>query len=327
MSMKVKLWGVRGSLPSPLLPSSVEDRMKSTLESFVEYQKDFPKATAEEYLNSLSQFQKGGYGGNTACTQVSSAKQSLIIDAGSGIRRLGEQLMAGPCGKGQGEVHLLFTHFHWDHVIGLPFFIPIFIPGNNIHLYSVSEGLEECVKRMFKKPNFPVPFERLASTIHFHELEPRKKVKFQDISVTPYQLDHPDPCWGYRFEKGKKAFSYCVDTEGIRVSREDLGPDLPLYQNVDLMVFDAQYTFLEATEKIDWGHASAPIGLDLAMREKIKKVLFIHHDPAATDEKVASAEEQTRAYYNHLLSMAKKMKKKVAEVDWSFAHEGTEVEV
>src|SRR5690606_23912279 len=135
------------------------------------------------------------------------------------------------------------THFHWDHLIGLPFFIPIFIPGNKIHFYAPHDDLEENIRLMFRKPNFPVEFENLGAQIFFHKLEPRKTRKFWDMNVTPYQLDHPYPCWGYKIEKNGKIFSHCVDSAMTRVSREDLGDDLPLYQDADIALMDAQYTF------------------------------------------------------------------------------------
>ncbi|MCB0386595.1 MAG: MBL fold metallo-hydrolase, partial [Bdellovibrionales bacterium] len=159
------------------------------------------------------------------------------------------------------------------------------------------------------------------------KLEPRQARSFGDLKITPYQLDHPDPCWGFRCESGGKVFSHCVDTEGTRVSQKDLDKDLPLYQNADLVIYDAQYSFLEAAEKIDWGHASGPIGIDIAMREKIKQILFIHHDPSASDEKVQRAEDQTRAYYDSCVRMAKDQGLEVHEFDWCFAAEGMVVEL
>src|SRR6185503_3371395 len=122
-------------------------------------------------------------------------------------------------------------------------------------------------------------------------------------------------------------FSYCVDTECTWMSVRELGPDLPLYQGVDVMIFDAQYSFLEATERINWGHSSAPIGLDLALREKVKRLYFIHHDPAASDGKIAKVEEQTREYFESLLAGGRESREPLPELDWCFAREGMVIEV
>ncbi|MCC7442999.1 MAG: MBL fold metallo-hydrolase [Bdellovibrionales bacterium] len=326
MAMDIKIWGARGSLPSPHTPDAMRARMKDVVTRFAESGMGKKSALSldhvEPFLASLPQHLYGGFGGNTPCIEVRAAQQRAIIDGGSGIRPLGYELLRGPCGKGQGEVHILFTHFHWDHLIGLPFFVPIFIPGNKIHFYAVQPELEEVIRTIFKKPFFPVPFEYLGAEISFHRLEPRKPKAFGDLMATPYQLDHPDPCWGFRFEREGMAYAHCVDTEASRVTPEELGPDLPLYQNVDLMVFDAQYTLMETIEKIDWGHAAASIGLDLAMREGVKRMLFMHHDPASSDEKIAEAEAEARRYYDSQLRAAKRAGKKIHEVEWSFATEG-----
>ena len=325
--MRIKLWGIRGSLPTPQVPEHDESKIKSLLKKYVQHVETTNDQDINAFLKTLKPYEVSGFGGNTACIEVSSAKQKLIVDGGSGIRRLGEQLVLGPCGEGIGEIHLLMTHFHWDHIVGLPFFIPLFIPGNKIHVYSVQDNAEESFRTLFRKPNFPVPYENLGAEIIYHQLAPRKPTQFEDITVTPYQLDHPDPCWGYKFENRGKAFSYCVDTEGVRVSRSDLGEDLPMYQNLDLMIFDAQYTFLEAAEKVDWGHSSAPIGLDIAMREGIKRVVFVHHDPAASDLKIADAEAQTRDYYRARLKATEAQGKPLNEVEWEFAIEGTTIDI
>ncbi len=319
--MRIKVWGARGSLPSPMSPAALEDHMRNMLHEFMErgYKK---KSDVDKFLTDLPRHRFGGYGGNTPCIEVSTRNHQVIIDGGSGIRTLGYELMGGPCGRGTGEIHILFTHFHWDHLIGLPFFTPIFIPGNKIHVHAVQQDLPDVFKTVFKKPYFPVPLDKLGSTIEYHQLEPRKAVQFGDITVTPYELDHPDPCWGYRIEAGGKVMSHCVDTECLRVSREQLGPDLPLYQGVDFMIFDAQYTLMETIEKVHWGHAAASLGMDIAMREGIKQVLFMHHDPASSMEKIAAAEEQARRYYDNQLKSARRSGVVPHEVKWAFAHEG-----
>jgi len=327
MSMMIKLWGVRGSLPAPYTPETVETRMRKTLESF--FAEGYNRLDhVSAFLDRLSPETHGGFGGNTACVSVLTENHSIIIDGGSGLRLLGEELVQGPCGRGHGTVDLFFTHFHWDHLIGLPFFAPLFIAGNQIRFHAVQSELESCIRAIFKKPFFPVPFEALRSTISFHRLEARRPVLMGDLQVTPFQLDHPDPCWGYRVDHdgshGRKSYAHCVDTECTRVTRAELGEDLALYQGVDLALFDAQYTLEEAQEKANWGHAAGPVGLEIAIREGIKQILFAHHDPAASDEKIAEAVRETQEYFDSQLDLTQREGRKRPDVAWSFAREGQE---
>jgi phosphoribosyl 1,2-cyclic phosphodiesterase len=323
MAFTVKFWGVRGSLPSPQHPLKQEARLRHVLERFAMD----PKADAQAFVDALPKEIKGGYGGNTACVEVRSGERRLIIDAGSGLRELGEHLMQNGYAKTPKETHLFFTHFHWDHLIGLPFFAPIFLKGQTVHLYAVQSDLEDVIRTVFKKPFFPVSFEQLQSHVVFHKLEPRKKIRIEDFDLTPYQLDHPDPCWGYRIEREGKVYAHCVDSEATRVTREDLGLDAALYENADLMLFDAQYTMMEAVEKMNWGHSAAPIGLDIALRENIKRVFFAHHDPGATDEKIVDAERQTRDYLTAYTEQQRRTGKTVRTIEWGFAHEGQEIQL
>lgn len=328
IAMSVKIWGSRGSLPAPWTPAFVEAHIRSILEDFVDWSRDSsPPNFIDGFLQSRARHRLGGYGGNTSCVEVRSQKKQLIIDGGSGIRPLGYELMQGPCGKGEGELHLLFTHFHWDHLIGLPFFTPFFVPGNKIHLYAVQPDLKSVFQMLFRKPCFPVPLEQLGSNLIYHQLAPRVPVQFGDMTVTPYQLDHPDPCWGFRIESAGKVYSHCVDTECRRLTRKALGPDLPLYQGVDTLLFDGQYTLMETLEKVNWGHATASLGLDIAMREGVRRVVFVHHDPASNEEKIAAAEIQARRYYEEQLKHAQASELHLHPVEWAFGYEGMLLEV
>lgn len=324
--MDIKLWGTRGSLSTPSSPDCLEQRIHAVLTGFFAAGHQ-SAAEIEPYLASLPMCRYGGYGGETSCAEVRTPKQQIIIDAGSGLRSLGYQLAKGACGLGQGEIHLLFTHFHWDHLAGLPFFLPLFIPGNLIHVYAVQPELPEVFRTVFQKPYFPVPLEQLDAQIKYHQLLPRQPRQLHDMTITPYAMDHPDACWGYRIEAAGKVLAYCVDHEAKRISRAELGADLPMYQNVDLLVADAQYTLLEATERVNWGHGAAPDVLEIAMREGIKRVLFVHHDPAAADDKIAAAEQQARGFYEKQLQMNPGTALKLHPVDWCFARDGMQVTI
>ena len=326
MSFNLKFWGVRGSVPSSLSPIEAAYHFEGLLRNFFSSGYRDPSQIAK-YIQQVGIPQLGGFGTATTCVEASSAKSQLIIDGGSGIRSLSERIMTGATGRFRGPFHIYLTHFHWDHLIGLPFFAPHFIPGSEIHYYAVHEDLEKLIRGLFQRPYFPVPFEALKAKIFFHKLSPREPMQIGDFQITPYELDHPDPCWGLKVQLGDKAYSHCVDTEGTRVTPEELGLDLPLYQNVDLMYFDAQYTLPELAEKANWGHSAAQVGLEIALREGIKKVLFAHHDPGAGIGQIIDLKRQTQEYYESRQKMFAENGESTPQVEWDFAHEGLEIKL
>ncbi len=313
--MEILIRGVRGSLPTPLQPDEIKKLIVRACVECVNH--GFTNEhEIRRYMSTKERAAYGGYGGNTSCVQVTTREQMLIIDAGSGIRALGKTTKS-PC-----EIHILISHFHWDHLIGLAFFSPIFHPDNVIHMYAVQPELEMAVRTLFRKPFFPVDFKNVGARVMFHQLEPRKMMRLGDIEITPYELDHPDPCWGFKIGHNSRAFAYCVDTEALRTSAKELGPDLPLYQNIDVMIIDAQYSLTEAATRINWGHSAATIGLDIAMREKIKKVFFVHYDPNASDEAISEIERQTQEYHSWKHFNEVKSGRNPFPVEWKFAEEG-----
>ncbi|MEO0337031.1 MAG: MBL fold metallo-hydrolase, partial [Pseudomonadota bacterium] len=183
--MYVHLLGVRGSLPRPETPASNLERAQVLLKEF----ERSGETSSDKFVQSLPEQYLTDYGGNTSCVEVYDGKDQLILDGGSGLKELGMKMMAGPAAKGKAKISILMTHFHWDHMIGLPFFVPLFIPGNEITFYAVQEDLEKYIRLMFTKPYFPVDFSWLPSKINFVILEPRKAVKIQNFDVTPYMLD------------------------------------------------------------------------------------------------------------------------------------------
>lgn len=326
MSMVIKFWGVRGSLPSSPSPDEWVKHIEGLFQSF--FKSGYSRVEQiKEFMSTQSVPQVGGFGTATTCVEVKSQNTQIIIDGGSGIRHLSEQMMKGPAAKGKANIHIFLTHFHWDHLLGLPFFAPLFIRGNRVNFYAVQPEMEEMVRGIFKKPYFPVPFEALPSDTRFFNLAPRQSLTVGDITITPYQLDHPDACWGFRMESGGKTYAHCVDTEGTRSTREALGLDLPLYQGIDLMYFDAQYTLPELAEKANWGHSASQIGLDIAFREGIKYLVFAHHDPGATTRDIYEIKRQTREYYEWRMKTAETNRSPLSPVRWRFSYESLELDL
>jgi phosphoribosyl 1,2-cyclic phosphodiesterase len=241
------------------------------------------------------------YGGNTTCTEVGHAKQAVYVDMGSGFREAGTAAMQ----KGVKEFHIFMTHMHWDHIMGMPFFVPVHVPGHKLHIYHVHRNAPEHVKINFNGVNFPLTWDQVNAQVEFHQLKLYEPVDFPDLKVTPFVLDHPGGSFGYRFESGGKALAIGVDGEYKRLTPKELGKDLPYFQNLDLLLFDAQYEMSELASRFDWGHCSPNIGVDLALREGIKTMLFTHHDPWSNEDKLRRMHDTTQKYMKSQLEAYK----------------------
>lgn len=313
MSLTVKLHGVRGLLPAPYLPAQLKNQIHSILDSFCKS----PHVSELDYkgfIDVLPIHTVGGFGGNTVCVEVeSNQKKRVILDAGSGIRNIAINLNEPSVGS---EFHIILTHFHWDHIIGLLAFAPLFTKGAIVNFYAVQPQLSEHIKQLFKKPYCAVDFANLNAKIIFHKLEPRQTTKINTFDVTPYKLDHPDECWGYKIQSNGKTYSHCLGTEANRVTREELAKDLPLYQNVDLMLFDGQYSSKK--------QQAVANGLDIAIREKVKKIIFSRHAPSSLDDEIS--EKFLNSFDNFISYMNEKNITNIT-LDWSVAIEGQEFEV
>jgi len=279
--LKVKFWGTRGSLPQALNNSDVTGLIGDLL---LESER-LGIRTLRTFKLALDNGELGSpvsYGGNTTCTEVLHGDRQFFVDMGSGLREAGSFYMP----TGRKEFHIFLTHMHWDHIMGLPFFIPIHVPGYTIKIYHVHRNAPEHVKINFNGVNFPLTWDQLGGKIEFVQMKLYEGLKFDDVTVTPFVLDHPGGSFGYRFDAGGKSCAIGVDGEFKRMSPAELGKDLPFYQNLDLLIFDAQYEIAELASRFDWGHCSPNIGVDLALREGIKTLVFTHHDPWATPAKL-----------------------------------------
>ena len=282
--MKIKFWGVRGSIPSPG-PETVK------------------------------------YGGNTICLEIrfDSPDRLVIIDAGSGIRRLGNHLMSHDIPGGLKTIDIFLTHTHWDHIIGLTSFKPMFIPGMKIRIHGPatfeSDSLAKVLGGQFMYRYFPVRLEELESNIEFIELVEDHTDLGNGIRLTTKYLNHPIRCMGYRFEHRGKSVATVFDSEPF-VNLFCKDPEKPGYDpevaregeitaeeqnrlveqwltDTDLVVHDAQYTRQEYKQAMQgWGHYSIEDAIGVASRSRVKKLALIHHDPDRTDRQLDRLAEQ-----------------------------------
>lgn len=230
-------------------------------------------------------------GGNTACLEVCAGDTRIILDAGSGLRILGNERMA----SGPRHSTILLSHLHWDHVCGLPFFTPIYVPGHRVEIATGPNGvmpLDEAIKVLFRAPFFPVDFTDLGGGVTTRELRPHDKFTIGDITITMAKLNHPDPVYGYRLEHGGQSIVYATDTEHFAC----VDPTLKqLAAGADILIYDAQYTPDEYPTKVGWGHSTWEAGAALARAAGVPQLVLFHHDPGRTDAQLAALEAVARA--------------------------------
>lgn len=317
--MKIKLWGVRGSIPTPYSEQTVREKIFRALERATPA--DIVSADAiNRYIDSLPMSIRGAYGGNSTCVQVIPDNNELIvIDCGTGIRNLGRELMAGDFGKGKGIGNILMTHTHWDHVQGIPFFTPFYVPGNRFTVYSPYKDMKERVEYQQVFTHFPVNLDYMLATKEFVTLEKEGEFFLNGVRILNKRMRHPGGSFGYRIEENGKVFVFTSDCEFNLDEIDSIDQYQEFFQDADIVIFDAQYTFDESFNKIDWGHSSASIAIDIAARFNVKKLILFHHDPEYSDEKLDMVLANAKSY------SAMNLKRKNIDLDVELAVEGREI--
>lgn len=287
--------GVRGSIPTPLLGGEVEEKLTHVLEMVTpEDLKDI--ASRKKFINNLPDHLKGCFGGNSSCVQVEVGGQLIIFDAGTGLRVLGLELMKREFEEGKGEGHIFLSHTHWDHIMGIPFFVPFYRKGNKFSVYGVHADLKDRLIGQQGPNFFPVPFSSFDADIEVVELSGQNCVDLGSARVTWKEMAHPGASYSYRVDYEGRSVVYSTDAEYKRLEPEDLEPTVEFFKGADLLIFDSQYTFVEGIEKEDWGHSSTFIGVDLALAAGVKRLSFYHHEPTYSDLKIMSVMGQTKKY-------------------------------
>jgi phosphoribosyl 1,2-cyclic phosphodiesterase len=245
--MKIHCWGARGSIP----------------------------VSGQEYDT---------YGGDTPCIEIRSGNDEIIIiDCGTGVRRLGKKLVE----EGRRQLNILFTHAHWDHVIGFPFFMPLYIPGTKIDFYGcpfAQKSVRSILSKTMEAPYFPVKMDEVAAEFTFSD-SCTDKFSIDTITIEPILLSHPNQGLGYKFTEQGKVFVYLTDNElGFR---HPGGLDYREYRDfsagADLLIHDAEYDDEEYRRKVSWGHTPYREALRLALDAGVKKFGLFHHNQDRTD--------------------------------------------
>jgi phosphoribosyl 1,2-cyclic phosphodiesterase len=291
--MRIRFWGVRGSLPAPQLPSHIKSKISAILERLTPEDIASPESR-ERFLAGLPPWLFGTVGGNSPCVAVRLDDQEdvFVFDAGSGIRELGIA-MAKEKPKPQ-QYHIFFSHFHWDHLQGLPFFNPAYEPSVAVDFYSPKSNLETSLQGQMTSPYFPVHMEAMGSKKTFHTLA--GPVQIQGALVSYKKMNHPGDSYSYKVCDGKNNFIYATDTE---LSASDFiknEENTAYFANADLIVIDSQYTLGEAIEKYNWGHSAFSLAVDFAANWGIKHMVLFHHDPTYDDRKLFNILQSARWY-------------------------------
>jgi len=262
MDFFVKFWGTRGSIPTP-------------------------------------GYRTQKYGGNTPCIEIRCDEKLLICDGGSGLRELGLDLISRKEKKITG--HMFFSHTHWDHIQGFPFFVPAYIPENTFYVYCPNPGdtrVYELLSGQMNSDYFPVNFSELSAHILARDMQNRS-TGIDGIEVKAMPLNHPGGSVGYSFESDGHTVVYATDNEldSVLKNRKEamVKPEAPrevpdeyvdFVRGADLLIADGQYTDQEYPDKVGWGHSRATTLVDWAARAGVKQLAVSHHDPLQTDDDV-----------------------------------------
>lgn len=253
--MRVKFWGVRGSVPTPG-PSTIR------------------------------------YGGNTPCVEVRCGDSLFILDAGTGIRELGRALMAGPQPV---VAHLLIGHSHWDHVQGFPFFAPLYVSGSVLHLYgcgAADRTLEAVLAGQMAPPYFPVLLNEAGADIYYHELD-MGEYEIEGVRLQTTFANHPGVGLLFRLEYEGQSVVYLSDNEPyaeLATPEDDPAANridpriIDFAWQADLLIADAAYSYEEYLDRRGWGHSSIDDAVRIALRSQTRRLVIFHHDPAHNDD-------------------------------------------
>ncbi|MBL8490585.1 MAG: MBL fold metallo-hydrolase [Rhodocyclaceae bacterium] len=300
--MKVRFWGTRGSIPVSITAPQVRAKIVAALAGARD------RATAgapldtdaaiADYVDALGFDVSGTFGGHSSCVEVDTGgEEPVILDMGSGARPLAGDFLRRFGPGSPRTYHVFMSHLHWDHIMGFPFFTPVYIPGNRIVVHSCHAEVEHAFRRQQAAPSFPVEFDQLAARIEFDVLEPGRDYRIAGLTVRAKKQLHAGDSYGWRLGDGGRTLVYSTDSEHKLDRPEERQGFIEFFRDADLVVFDAMYSLADAISvKADWGHSSNIVGVELCQLAGARRLCLYHHEPAYDDTQIARVLAETRRY-------------------------------
>lgn len=316
--MQLRFYGVRGSIPTPMRTIEYREKIKEILH--LAREKDIESdESIDTFIEALPFHLRGSYGGNTSCVYLNIDGSHVIMDMGSGLRILGVDLLTKSFGKDSDELHIFLSHTHWDHIQGLPFFVPAFLEGNTLHIHSPAPQMNDRLEMQQYAQFFPIGLHEMGAQFVYHRMQTEKNYPIKNFTVKAMRMNHPNGSYAYRFESGGKAVVYATDTEFNEQRIGFIKKAVDFFQDADVLIFDSQYTSKESFEKLHWGHSSANTGIDIAVKSNVRRLIFFHHEPTYNDKHLSEIYKEVIQYRN---MVARKL-----ELELIVAYEGLEINI
>jgi phosphoribosyl 1,2-cyclic phosphodiesterase len=292
VALSIRLWGVRGSIATPISNAQFHDKARALLEEVTPADLATPEALQAYLARSPHSWT---YGGNTSCVEVSFGDQVFILDAGTGLRALANQLMSDGRGKTHG-LHVFFTHFHWDHICGFPFFKPIYMPGREIAVWSGRSDAHDLLASQMSGAHFPAKWPNLPSRITCTQLPEDRPSEIAGATVRILPLIHPDKAFGYRIDHRGRSVCYLTDTEVSKSPHRLAETYAAFVAGADVVIVDAMYGFLDYHDNVNFGHSTIFNFIDFFRETDIGELVIFHHDPSASDAAVTRLKDDAQRY-------------------------------
>lgn len=292
---QVIFWGTRGSLPVALNAHDVRDKIMAALAA-ANGQSFRTPAQIAAFVDQLPFWTRGTYGGNSSCVEIVTGGNShFICDMGSGARPMGQSKILTHGAAHPQTYHVFISHLHSDHLIGFPFFDPVYIPGNHIVIHGCHADIETAFYMQMQTPNFPGDYARIGAKLEFDLMQPGQAVVIDGVTVTAKKQHHVGDSYGFRFEHAGRTVVYSTDSEHHLENIEERGAFVDFFHQADLVIFDAMYSLAEAVVvKANWGHSSNVVGVELCQAAAVKRLALFHHEPANDDKQLDRLLAETR---------------------------------